>query len=326
MMAGYPEYRPRRLRRTAAIRRMLRETNVTTDDLILPLFVTTGRGVRRAIGSMPGVAQTSVDELLRDAQEAADLGIPAVLLFGIPASKDDVGSSGWADDGVVQEGVRAIKREIPDLLVITDVCLCEYTSHGHCGVLRNGAVENDETVELLAKQAVSHARAGADIVAPSDMMDGRIGVIRDVLDAEGFADTAILAYSAKYASAFYGPFREAAESAPQSGDRKGYQMDPANAAEALREVFLDIEEGADMVMVKPALAYLDIIWRVKQETGYPVCAYHVSGEYSMIMAAAERGWIDGPRAMQEALGSIKRAGADMIITYWAREFARSAGQ
>jgi porphobilinogen synthase len=326
MMAGYPEYRPRRLRRTAAIRRMLRETNVTTDDLILPLFVTTGRGVRRAIGSMPGVAQTSVDELVRDAQEAADLGIPAVLLFGIPASKDDVGSSGWADDGVVQEGVRAIKREIPDLLVITDVCLCEYTSHGHCGVLRNGAVENDETVELLAKQAVSHARAGADIVAPSDMMDGRIGVIRDVLDAEGFADTAILAYSAKYASAFYGPFREAAESAPQSGDRKGYQMDPANAAEALREVFLDIEEGADMVMVKPALAYLDIIWRVKQETGYPVCAYHVSGEYSMIMAAAERGWIDGPRAMQEALGSIKRAGADMIITYWAREFARSAGQ
>jgi porphobilinogen synthase len=326
MMAGYPEYRPRRLRRTAAIRRMLRETNVTTDDLILPLFVTTGRGVRRAIGSMPGVAQTSVDELLRDAQEAADLGIPAVLLFGIPASKDDVGSSGWADDGVVQEGVRAIKREIPDLLVITDVCLCEYTSHGHCGVLRNGAVENDETVELLAKQAVSHARAGADLVAPSDMMDGRIGVIRDVLDAEGFADTAILAYSAKYASAFYGPFREAAESAPQSGDRKGYQMDPANAAEALREVFLDIEEGADMVMVKPALAYLDIIWRVKQETGYPVCAYHVSGEYSMIMAAAERGWIDGPRAMQEALGSIKRAGADMIITYWAREFARSAGQ
>jgi porphobilinogen synthase len=234
MMAGYPEYRPRRLRRTAAIRRMLRETNVTTDDLILPLFVTTGRGVRRAIGSMPGVAQTSVDELVRDAQEAADLGIPAVLLFGIPASKDDVGSSGWADDGVVQEGVRAIKREIPDLLVITDVCLCEYTSHGHCGVLRNGAVENDETVELLAKQAVSHARAGADIVAPSDMMDGRIGVIRDVLDAEGFADTAILAYSAKYASAFYGPFREAAESAPQRGDRKGYQMDPANAAEALR--------------------------------------------------------------------------------------------
>jgi porphobilinogen synthase len=323
-MAGYPEYRPRRLRRTATMRRMLRETIVRTDDLILPLFVTAGTSVRRAIGSMPGVAQTSVDELVRDAREAAELGIPAVLLFGIPASKDEEGSSGWADDGVVQQGVRAIKRALPELLVITDVCLCEYTSHGHCGVLHNDTVANDETVALLARQALSHARAGADIVAPSDMMDGRVGVIRDALDSEGFPDTGILAYSAKYASAFYGPFREAAESAPRSGDRKAYQMDPANAEEALREVFLDIGEGADMVMVKPALSYLDIIWRVKQETGYPVCAYHVSGEYSMVMAAAERGWIDGPRAMQEVLGSIKRAGADMIITYWAREFARAA--
>jgi porphobilinogen synthase len=301
---------------------MVRETHVTVDDVILPLFVTAGHGVRKPIGSMPGVAQTSVDELLKDAREAFELGIPAVLLFGIPATKDETGSSGWAEDGVVQQGVRALKRELPDLVVITDVCLCEYTSHGHCGVLRNDSVDNDETLTLLAQQALSHARAGADIVAPSDMMDGRVGVIRDALDAEGFGDTAILAYSAKYASAFYGPFREAAESAPQSGDRRGYQMDAANAAEALREVFLDIEEGADIVMVKPALAYLDIVWRVKQETGYPVCAYHVSGEYSAIMAAGERGWIDTERAMLEVLGSIKRAGADMIVTYWARELAR----
>ena len=323
-MPGFPEYRPRRMRRGPTMRRMVRESQVRVDDLILPLFVTSGTGVRRAIGSMPGVAQTSVDELVADAREAFELGIPAVLLFGIPASKDENGSSGWAEDGVVQQAVRAIKRELPDLLVITDVCLCEYTSHGHCGVLRNDSVDNDETLGLLAKQALSHARAGADIVAPSDMMDGRVGALRDALDAEGFADTAILAYSAKYASAFYGPFREAAESAPQSGDRRGYQMDPANGAEALREVWLDIEEGADVVMIKPAQAYLDIIWRVKQETNWPVCAYHVSGEYSAIMAAGERGWLDTSRAMNEVLGSIKRAGADMIVTYWAREFAREA--
>lgn len=322
-MPSYPEYRPRRLRKTAALRRMVSETRVHVDDLILPLFVTTGEGVRRGIGSMPGVAQTSLDELLKDAREAFDLGVPAVLLFGIPSSKDDRGSSGWSEDGVVQQAVRALKREIAELIVITDVCLCEYTSHGHCGVLRNGGVDNDATLELLAKQAVSHARAGADIVAPSDMMDGRVGVLRDALDAEGFDDTAILAYSAKYASAFYGPFREAAESAPQVGDRRGYQMDASNSSEALREVWLDIDEGADIVMVKPAHTYLDVIWRVKQETGYPVCAYHVSGEYSAVMAAGERGWIDTERAMLEVLGSIKRAGVDMIVTYWAREFARN---
>ncbi len=324
-MAGYPEYRPRRLRRTANLRRLVRESRVSVDDLILPLFATHGSGVRRPIGSMPGVAQTSVDELVRDAEEAAALGIPAVLLFGIPATKDETGSSGWAEDGVVQQAARALKRELPDLVVITDVCLCEYTSHGHCGVLRNGAVVNDATLELLAAQSLSHARAGADIIAPSDMMDGRIGAIRAALDADGFEDTAVMAYAAKYASAFYGPFREAAESAPQSGDRQGYQMDAANGDEALREAWLDIEEGADIVMVKPAMTYLDIVWRVKQETGYPVCAYQVSGEYSAIMAAGERGWIDTNRAMTEALGSIKRAGADMIVTYWAREFARGPG-
>ena len=322
-MAGYPEYRPRRLRRTPNLRRLVRESSVSVDDLILPLFATHGSGVRRAIGSMPGVAQTSVDELVRDAREAAELGVPAVLLFGIPASKDEVGSSGWDEDGVVQQATRALKRELPELVVITDVCLCEYTSHGHCGVLRNGAVDNDATLELLARQAVSHARAGADMVAPSDMMDGRVGAIRSALDDAGFGYTAVMAYAAKYASAFYGPFREAAESAPQSGDRRGYQMDAANGDEALREAWLDIEEGADIIMVKPAMTYLDIVWRVKQETGYPVCAYHVSGEYSAILAAGERGWIDTERAMLEALGSIKRAGADMIITYWAREFART---
>jgi porphobilinogen synthase len=321
-MPSYPEYRPRRLRKSPTIRRMVSESRVHVDDLVLPLFVVPGSGVRRPIASMPGVAQTSVDELLRDAREAYDLGIPAVLLFGIPASKDETGSSGWSEDGVVQQAVRALKRELPDLLVITDVCLCEYTTHGHCGVLHNDSVDNDETLGLLAQQALSHARAGADIVAPSDMMDGRVGVLRAALDDAGFADTAILAYSAKYASAFYGPFREAAGSAPQRGDRRGYQMDASNGAEALREVWLDIEEGADIVMVKPAHTYLDVIWRVKQETGYPVCAYHVSGEYSTIMAAGERGWIDTERAMLEVLGSIKRAGADMIVTYWAREFAR----
>ncbi len=325
-MAGYPEYRPRRLRRTAGIRRLVRETRLSVDDMILPLFVTHGTGVRRPIGSMPGVAQTSMDELIADAREAATLGIPAVLLFGIPETKDGTGSSGWSEDGVIQQAVRALKRELPDLVVVTDVCLCEYTSHGHCGVLRNDAVDNDATLELLAKQAVSHARAGADIIAPSDMMDGRVGVIRAALDEAGFSDTAIMAYAAKYASAFYGPFREAAESAPQSGDRRGYQMDGSNGNEAVREAWLDIDEGADIVMVKPAMTYLDIVWRVKQETGYPVCAYHVSGEYSAIMAAGERGWIDTERAMLEALGSIRRAGADMIVTYWAREYARLARQ
>jgi porphobilinogen synthase len=321
-MPEFPQYRPRRLRRSAALRQLVRETAVDVGDLILPLFVVPGAGVRRPVDAMPGVSQTSLDELLADARQAAELGVPAVLLFGVPADKDERGSSGYADDGVVQEAVRALKRELPDLLVITDVCLCEYTSHGHCGVLRDDTVDNDATLELLARQALSHARAGADIVAPSDMMDGRVGVIRAALDAAGFGDVAILAYSAKYASAFYGPFREVAESAPQFGDRRGYQMDPGNADEALREVRLDIGEGADMIMVKPAQAYLDVIWRVKQETGYPVCAYHVSGEYAAIMAAGRLGWLDAPRAMAETLTAIRRAGADMIITYWAMEFAR----
>jgi len=322
MSAGFPEYRGRRLRRTEPLRRLAREARVSVDDLILPLFVVPGRGVRREIGSMPGVHQTSVDELARDAVEAVDLGVPAVLLFGIPDSKDDVGSSGYAEDGVVQQAVRALKRDVPGLAVVTDVCLCEYTSHGHCGVIVDGEVDNDRTLELLARQAVSHADAGADIVAPSDMMDGRVAAIRAALDARGHGRTAILSYAAKYASAFYGPFREAAESAPQFGDRRGYQMDPANADEALREVRLDIAEGADIVMVKPALAYLDIVARVKRETGHPVCAYHVSGEYSAIMAAGRLGWLDADRAMEEALTSIRRAGADMIVTYWARQFAR----
>jgi len=321
-MSQFPQYRPRRLRRTATLRSMTRETTVQTQDLVLPLFAVPGSGVRRAVGSMPGVFQTSVDELVRDARAAHELGLPAVLLFGIPDSKDERGSRGHADDGVVQQAVRALKRELPELVVITDVCMCEYTSHGHCGALHGDVVANDETLELLTLQALSHARAGADIVAPSDMMDGRVGAIRRALDAEGFTDVAILSYAAKYASAFYGPFREAAESTPQFGDRRGYQMDPANAEEALREVRLDIAEGADMIMVKPAHAYLDIIWRVKQETGYPLAAYHVSGEYAAILAAGQLGWLDAERAMAETLTSIRRAGADLIITYWAVEFAR----
>jgi len=271
---------------------------------------------------MPGVDQTSVDELVRDAEEALRLGIPAVLLFGVPDHKDEVGSSGYAEDGVVQQAVRALKKELPELLVITDVCLCEYTSHGHCGVLAGEEVDNDASLPLLARMAVSHAAAGADVVAPSDMMDGRVAAIRNALDGAGFAATPILAYSAKFASAFYGPFREAAESTPQFGDRRAYQMDAGNAREALREVWMDIEEGADMVMVKPALAYLDVIQRVRDETEYPVFAYHVSGEYAMVMAAAERGWLDSDRAMREVLLSIKRAGADRIITYYARQLAR----
>ncbi|CAN5674137.1 porphobilinogen synthase [soil metagenome] len=321
-MSQFPQYRPRRLRRTPALRRMLSETAVQVDDLILPLFVVGGSGVRREVGSMPGVHQTSVDELVEDARTAAELGVPAVLLFGIPATKDERGSSGHDEDGVVQQAVRALKQELPDTVVITDVCLCEYTSHGHCGVLHDGAVDNDATLELLARQALSHARAGADIVAPSDMMDGRVAAIRHALDSEGFPEVAILSYAAKYASAFYGPFRDVAESMPQLGDRRAYQMDPPNAEEALREARLDIQEGADMIMVKPAHTYLDIIWRVKQETGYPLAAYHVSGEYASILAAGRLGWLDAERAMAETLISIKRAGADLIITYWATEFAR----
>jgi porphobilinogen synthase len=319
---SFPIDRPRRLRRTEALRALVRETEVSTSDLILPLFVTEGSGVRRAIERLPGVHQTSVDELVRDAREAYELGIPAVILFGIPGSKDEIGSSGFAQDGVVQRAIRALKREVPGLLVITDVCLCEYTSHGHCGVLRDGEVDNDASLPLLARMAVSHAAAGADIVAPSDMMDGRVGAIRQALDESGFASTSILAYSAKYASAFYDPFRDVAESAPQEGDRRGYQMDPANAREALREVRLDLAEGADMVMVKPALSYLDIIHRIREEVEVPVCAYHVSGEYAMLASAAEHGLVDLERAMREVLTSIRRAGADLIITYFARDYAR----
>ncbi|HEX6631972.1 MAG TPA: porphobilinogen synthase [Gemmatimonadaceae bacterium] len=315
-------HRPRRLRRTAAMRRLVRETRLDPAQFVLPLFVRPGHGVRTAVGSMPGVSQTSVDEMLRDAAAAHAAGVGGVLLFGIPAHKDAEGSSAWDAHGPVQEAVRALKRELPELLVITDVCMCEYTDHGHCGLLTpTGEVDNDATLELLAREALSHAEAGADVVAPSDMMDGRVGHLRAALDAAGHAGTAILAYSAKYASAFYGPFREAAESAPAFGDRRSYQMDPANAVEALREVRLDLEEGADMVMVKPAGAYLDVLARVRAEVDVPVAAYQVSGEYAMIRAAAERGWLDGERAMLESLTAIRRAGADVIITYFATEAA-----
>jgi porphobilinogen synthase len=301
---------------------MVRETKLSPDDFIYPLFVCHGKGVKKEISSMPGNYQQSIDNLVKDCAEVKDLGIPAVILFGIPEHKDEVGSEGYSDEGIVQHAIKAIKNKMPDLTVITDVCLCEYTSHGHCGVIKNGTVENDTTLELLAKEALSHAKAGADMVAPSDMMDGRVGAIRETLDGHGYFDIPIMAYAAKYASAFYGPFREAAESTPQFGDRRSYQMDPPNSREAMREVALDIEEGADIVMVKPALAYLDIIYQVKQQFNLPVAAYNVSGEYSIIKAAAKMGWIDGERAMMESLISIKRAGADMILTYFAKEAAK----
>ena len=318
----YPIYRPRRMRETETIRRMVRETRLTSDGFIMPFFVTHGRGVRREVGSMPGNYQLSVDELVREVKETAALGIPGVLLFGLPAVKDAVGSEAYAKDGIVQQAVRAIKDSVSDLVVITDVCLCEYTSHGHCGIVERGRVKNDPTLELLAKTALSHAEAGADMVAPSDMMDGRVAAIREALDEAGHEETPILAYSAKYASGFYGPFRDAAESTPQFGDRRAYQMDPANADEALREVALDLDEGADMIMVKPALPYLDVIWRVKAEFGVPVAAYNVSGEFSMLKAAARLGWLDEERVMLEMLTAIKRAGADLILTYFARDAAR----
>jgi porphobilinogen synthase len=321
-MPSFPSYRPRRLRRTEALRSLVRETVLAPSQLVLPLFVRPGTGVRVPVSSMAGVSQTSVDELVRDATAAAEAGVGGVLLFGIPEHKDDVGSSAWDDEGPVQRGVRALKREVPQLVVITDVCMCEYTSHGHCGVLVDGEVDNDQSLELLSREALSHARAGADIVAPSDMMDGRIGAIRAALDGTGHTGTSILSYSAKFASAYYGPFREAAESTPQSGDRRAYQMDVANLEEALRETWQDIEEGADMVMVKPAGPFLDVIARVKQETGYPLAAYQVSGEFAMIQAAAERGWIDLERAMMESLIGIRRAGADVVITYFAVAAAR----
>ena len=319
---AFPITRPRRLRRTDTLRRMVRETRLSPDNLILPLFVCPGRNVRRPVTSMPGVAQLSVDQALVEARESYEAGVPAVILFGIPERKDAQGSEAWNDQGEVQRAIREIKERVPGMVVITDVCLCEYTDHGHCGVVKQGDVDNDATLELLAREALSHARAGADIVAPSDMMDGRIGAIRSALDQNGFANTAIMAYSAKFASAFYGPFREAAESAPQFGDRRSYQMDPPNGDEALREVALDLEEGADIVMVKPALPYLDLIWRVKTEFGVPVAAYNVSGEYSMIRAAGLNGWIDEDRAIMEVLTGIRRAGADLILTYFAKEIAR----
>ena len=318
----FPRYRPRRLRRNDKLRAMVRETALAPANLIYPLFVGPGKDKVQPVSSMPGVAQLSVDRAVAECQETLSLGIPAVILFGLPDHKDPVGSEAYADDGVVQQAIREIKSKLPELLVITDVCLCEYTDHGHCGVIKNGDVDNDSTLTLLVKESLSHARAGADIVAPSDMMDGRVGAIRQALDVSGFAQTAIMAYAAKYASGFYGPFREAAESTPQFGDRRSYQMDPANSDEALREVELDIREGADIVMVKPAMAYLDVVYRVKQKFGYPVAAYNVSGEYSMIKAAGQNGWIDEERIMMEVLYAIRRAGADMILTYFAKEAAR----
>jgi porphobilinogen synthase len=319
---NFPAYRPRRLRRNDKLRNLIRETTLEPRNFIYPLFVGPGKDKAQPVSSMPGVAQLTVDRAVRECQEVDALGIPAVILFGIPEHKDAIGSEAYLDEGIVQQAIRAIKETVPDLLVVTDVCLCEYTDHGHCGMIKNGEVDNDATLELLAREALSHAQAGADIVAPSDMMDGRVAAIRKILDENSFSQISIMAYAAKYASGFYGPFREAAESTPQFGDRRSYQMDPANVDEALREVELDIREGADIVMVKPALAYLDVIYRVKQKFGYPLAAYNVSGEYSMIKAAGQNGWIEEPRTMMEVLFAIRRAGADMILSYFAKDAAR----
>ena len=317
-----PFNRTRRTRMTETLRSMVRETILTTKDFIYPLFVVPGTNVKNDVRSMPDVYQLSVDNIVKECREVASLGIPAVILFGIPEHKDEIGSEAYAPDGVVQQAIRAIKKEVKDLVVITDVCMCEYTSHGHCGIVRGDEIVNDSTLELLAKEALSHAEAGADMVAPSDMMDGRIAVIRETLDDHGFVNLPIMAYSAKYASGYYGPFRDAAESTPKFGDRRSHQMDPANGDEAIREVSFDIDEGADIVMVKPAGPYLDIIRRVKDTFGLPTAAYQVSGEYSIIKAAAMNDWIDGDRVMMESLTGIKRAGADMILTYFAKEAAR----
>ena len=318
----FPAYRPRRLRKNENFRRMIRETKLSVDNFVYPLFATFGKDVKKPISSMPGNFQMSIDHLVKEVQKAKDLGIPAVLLFGIPDKKDEVASGAFMKNGVVQQAVKRIKDKVPDIIVITDVCLCEYTSHGHCGMIEKGEVDNDASLEVIAETAVSHAKSGADMVAPSAMMDGQVGAIREALDESGFDNLPIMAYSAKYASCFYGPFREAAESAPQFGDRKAYQMDPANGDEAIREISLDVEEGADIIMVKPALPYLDIIRRAREEFDLPIAAYNVSGEFSMIKAAAKLGWMDGERAMMEALTSIKRAGADIIITYFATEAAK----
>ena len=318
----FPEARPRRLRKNETLRRMVRETSLSVDDLILPIFVTFGKNKKKEISSMPGHYQLSVDNLAKEAKEIYDLGIPAVIIFGIPEHKDELATEAYNDKGIVQQAVREIKNRVPGLLVITDVCLCEFTSHGHCGFVEKGEVVNDQTIDLLAREALSHVKAGADMVAPSDMMDGRVGAIREALDEEGFDQIPIMSYAAKYASAFYGPFREAAESTPQFGDRRSYQMDPANCDEAIREAQLDIEEGADIIMVKPALPYLDVIRRIREEFDHPVAAYNVSGEYAMTKAAEKMGWIDGEKVMMETLLSIKRAGADIILTYFAKEAAR----
>ncbi len=321
-MVVFPQLRLRRLRRTETIRRLVQETRVEVRDLVYPLFVEEGRGIKQEIPSMPGIFRFSPDQLSAEVEEIARLKIPAIILFGIPEHKDEVASKAYHPEGIVQQAIRTIKKSVPELLVVTDVCLCEYTSHGHCGVISNGDVDNDRTLPLLAKTALSHAEAGADMIAPSDMMDGRVKIIRETLDKASYQHIPILAYSAKYASAFYGPFREAAESAPQFGDRRSYQMDPPNVREALREVEEDINEGADMIMVKPALPYLDVISRVRATFNHPLAAYNVSGEYSMVKGAALRGWLDERRAVTEVLTAIKRAGADIIITYHAKDIAR----
>jgi len=318
----FPIYRPRRLRRNENFRRLVRETKLSVDDLIMPLFIVPGTRVTNPISSMPGIAQLSVDRAVEECKAIRDLGISGVILFGIPDHKDALGSDAYKEDGIIQRALGTLKEQVPGLSLITDVCFCEYTDHGHCGIIKGQDVDNDATLEILVKESLSHARAGADMVAPSDMMDGRIGAIRQALDGEGFPHVPIMAYSAKFASGFYGPFREAAESTPQFGDRRSYQMDPPNAEEALREVEMDIAEGADIVMVKPALPYLDIIHRVKEKFGYPLAAYNVSGEYAMIKAAALNGWLDEERVMMEALTGIKRAGADIILTYFAKEAAK----
>jgi len=318
----FPQYRPRRLRKNLNIRALVSETKLSVDDLIYPMFVMPGKNKKVPVKSMPGIYKQSIDNLIKEIREAKKLGIKAILLFGIPEHKDEMGTEGYDVNGIIQVAVREIKKKVKDVLIITDVCMCEYTSHGHCGIIKDGDVDNDETLEYLARMSVSHAQAGADIVAPSDMMDGRVGVIRDELDGHGYKDVSIMSYSAKYASAFYGPFREAAESPPQFGDRRSYQMDPPNVREALREIELDIEEGADIVMIKPALPYLDVIHAARQEFDHPVAAYNVSGEYSMVKAAGKLGWIDEELVMMEVLTSIKRAGADLILTYFAKDAAK----
>jgi porphobilinogen synthase len=321
-MMFFPEYRARRLRRNDNLRRMVRETHLRVDDLIYPMFSAFGKGIKKEIPSMPGIYQHSIEYIVAEAKEVRDLGIPAVILFGIPEAKDPLGQDAYSDQGIIQETIRAIKEAVPELTVITDVCMCEYTDHGHCGVIKDGDVDNDETLKLLAAEALSHARAGADIVAPSDMMDGRVAAIREILDANGFTNIPVMSYAVKYASAYYGPFRDAAESTPQFGDRRSYQMDPANRREAMREAALDVQECADFLMVKPALAYLDILRDLKEHFDLPLVAYNVSGEYSMIKAAAKLGWVDHDRLMMETLVGMKRAGADLIITYHAKEAAR----